>query len=189
MSTTVIPGDTSLSRESNASPVGFTMFNAKANKKLHQEFINQQEHYREYVADLEKFIHESGLEIPEFVHEFKKKADDGGLTKGRDRRVSGLMEDGSLESLTKAVGKHDDHVHRYEIHVQYRNMTFWNMIPEKTIPTVGSVLLSMVGVGGKKRRVDIVKDLTGRILPKRMTLVMGPPGCGESSAAILIIII
>jgi hypothetical protein len=166
----------------SSTPQTFSIFNAKANKKLHKEFINQQEHYRKYVADLEKFIHESGLELPEFVHEFKKEAANGGLIKGRDRVVSGLMEDGSLAALTKAVEKHDHHVHRYAIHVQYRNMTFWNMIPEKTIPTVGSVLLNMVGVGGKKRRVDVVKDLTGRILPKRMTLVMGPPGCGESSA-------
>ncbi len=96
----------------------------------------------------------------------------------RPRRVSGLMEDGSLEALTKSIERHDDHIHRYDIQVQYKNLTFWNMVAKKTISTVGSSLIGMV-VGGKKTRVNIINDLTGRILPKRMTLVMGPPGCGE----------
>ncbi len=91
---------------------------------------------------------------------------------------SGLMEDGSLDSLTRSIKHTTEHVHRHEIHVQYRNLTFWNMVSEKKIATVGSVVLGLFGVGGKTHRVNIINDLTGRILPKRMTLVMGPPGCG-----------
>ncbi len=90
----------------------------------------------------------------------------------------GLMEDGSLEALSKSIEKYEDHVHRYEIQVQYKNLTFWNMMTKKTISTVGSSIIGMV-VGGKKGRVNILNDLTGRILPKRMTLVIGPPGSGE----------
>ncbi len=49
------------------------------------------------------------------------------------------------------------------------------MVPKKTIVTVGNTFTG----SGEKLRANIVKDLTGRILPKRMTLVIGPPGCGE----------
>jgi hypothetical protein len=155
-------------------PQNFSVFNAKANKKIHQDFVAQQERYKTHIHDLEDLLHEKGIEIPEFVHEFKKHND-----LARERRFSGLMEDGSLEALTKSVERHDDHIHRYEIQVQFRNLTFWNMAAKKTIPTVGSEFLSIFLGGGKKERVNIINDLTGRILPKRMTLVMGPPGCGE----------
>jgi hypothetical protein len=155
----------------------FTVFSDKANKKIHQEFVSQQEQAHKYIAELEKLLNEKGIEIPDFVHEYKKQVQSNDSA-GRTRRVSGLMEDGSLEALTKSIEKHEDHVHRYEIQVQYRNLTFWNMVAKKTISTVGSSIIGMV-VGGKKSRVNIINNLTGRILPKRMTLVMGPPGCGE----------
>eukprot|EP01034_Spumella_vulgaris_P044961 gene44961-55962_t len=95
---------------------------------------------------------------------------------------AGVMVDGSLESLTKSIKHNERLVQRFPIHVQYRGLTFWSMAPEKTIHTVGSVFLSLFGIGvTKKHRVDIVSDLTGRILPERMTLVMGPPGCGKTT--------
>eukprot|EP01034_Spumella_vulgaris_P026304 gene26304-32868_t len=117
---------------------------------------------------------ETGIEIPEFIHEDHKVID-------AKRQVSGLMENGSLDALTKAENRTAEHAHRYEIHVQYRNLTFWNMMPKKRLPSVGMSFLSMIVGSGKKNRVNIINNLTGRILPKRMTLVMGPPGCGKTT--------
>jgi hypothetical protein len=90
------------------------------------------------------------------------------------------MPDGSLNSLMKSVTSIKEHNQMHEIYVQYRNLTFWNMVANRKIPTVGSTIRNIVFGSGPKRRVDIIKDLTGRILPKTMTLLMGPPGCGES---------
>ncbi len=151
----------------------FTVFNVKANRKLQKEFLEKQERDRAYIAELEKLLHEKGVEIPEHIHEFHK------ADKGRGRKVSFLMEDGSLAALSKVVERHAEHTHRYEIQVQYRHLTFWNEVLQKKIPTVGSSLRNLFVGSGKKHRVNIINDLTGRILPKRMTLVMGPPGCGE----------
>eukprot|EP01034_Spumella_vulgaris_P036485 gene36485-44998_t len=91
------------------------------------------------------------------------------------------MDDGSLEALSKSIDKHAEYLHQFEIQVQFRNLTFWNMVPEKFIPTVWTDILGLFGLSGKKHRVNIINDLTGRILPKRMTLVMGPPGCGKTT--------
>jgi ABC-type multidrug transport system ATPase subunit len=53
------------------------------------------------------------------------------------------------------------------------------MVAKKAIPTVGTALKNFLLGSGPKERVDILKDLTGRIMPKTMTLLMGPPGCGK----------
>ena len=93
-----------------------------------------------------------------------------------------LMANGSLSALTKSVEKLKPLTHHYEVTVQYRNLTFWNDLPGQiTYPTVGSTLAKVFYNSEKKHRVQIIGDLTGRILPKRMTLVMGPPGCGKKN--------
>ncbi len=163
---------TDAANDARNAPSTFSIFSAKANKQIQKDFISQQEHYRSHITELERIIHEHGLEVPEFTHDFRSNT-------GRERRLTCLMEDGSLHALSRSVERTAEHAHCYEIHVQYRNLTFWSMVPEKRIPTVGSALRGMVAGSGKKHRVNIINDLTGRILPKRMTLVMGPPGCGE----------
>lgn len=151
----------------------FSIFNSKANKQIHNKFIAEQERYRRHIENLERILRDNDLEVPEF----EKDPAIGSAT--RDRSLSCLMEDGSLPALSKSVERTAVHDHCFEIHVQYRNLTFWNMVPKNTIPTVGTALRSMIMGSGKKHRVNILNDLTGRILPKRMTLVMGPPGCGK----------
>lgn len=151
----------------------FSVFNMKANQKIQSELVAQHEHDAEYIADLEMFVMENGLRIPD---DLKKK--------GEVRHVIGekeaVMQDGSLDALAKSMARVKPHSLNYEIKVQYRNLTFWNNMPKRTIPTVGSAVKELFLGSGKKERVDIVKNLTGRILPGRMTLVVGPPGCGKS---------
>jgi hypothetical protein len=73
-----------------------------------------------------------------------------------------------------------DLVRPLHVTVRYKNLNLWTMAPEPSIPTVASSLLGMVGVGEKKRRVDILKNVSGRIAPFKMTLLLGPPGSGRS---------
>ncbi len=95
--------------------------------------------------------------------------------------IGGLMEDGSLSALADSIEHQIKHLDFYEIQVQYRNLTFWNLVTSKSISSVASTMRTLFLGGGKKHRVNIINDLTGRILSKTMTLVIGPPGCGGFS--------
>ena len=162
--------------QSASSEAKMTVFNVKANRKIQKEFIAQHEKDRAYIAELEKLLTEKGVELPEIVQDMKKHLNEKEATV---HAVGRLMMDGSLDALMKSVRLVQDHTRNYEIVVQYRNLTFWNNLPKQAIPTVWSSVRKMFLGSGEKHRVNIINDLTGRILPKRMTLVMGPPGCGK----------
>lgn len=69
------------------------------------------------------------------------------------------------------------HVHFHPVSIVYQNLNFYTMVPEKKIVTVGSAILNMFRCGsGPKHRVDILKNISGRIQKAKLTLVMGPPG-------------
>jgi len=158
-------------------PSGFSVFNVKANRRVYKEFIDQHERDRGYILELEKLLKENNVPIPPELHDIKKRMQHRKVSP--EGRADGLMKDGSLASLVRSVEKVTNLTRRYEINVQFRNLTFWSNVPKKAIPTVGSTIKEMFFGSGKKHRVDIIHELTGRILPRTMTLVMGPPGCGE----------
>jgi hypothetical protein len=66
------------------------------------------------------------------IHDFTNE-----ISTNTDRASSCLMADGSLTSLINAVNNTLEHSSRYEVQVQFRNLTFWNKMPEKQILTVG----------------------------------------------------
>lgn len=172
---------TKVESERATSTAKMTGFNTNANRKIQKEFMDQHEKERAYIAELEKLIVEKGVELPENILDLKKRLDEKETTV---KAVGRLMEDGSLDALTKSVKMIQHHTHNYEIAVQYRNLTFWNNLPKQAIPTVWSSVRSLFLGSGKKHRVNIINNLTGRILSKRMTLVMGPPGCGKHNSLI-----
>ena len=146
----------------------FSVFNVQANRRIYQELTSQIESDKSYISELEKLLHDNDITIPHIIVP-KKLA------------VQREDEHGTLNSLMKSITSIKDHNQMHEIQVQYRNLSFWNMVPERKISTVGSTLRNCFLGSGPKRRVDILKDLNGRILPKTMTLLMGPPGCGKCS--------
>ena len=150
----------------------FSVFNLRANRQIYNEFLSKQERDRAYIEQLEQLLKSNHIEIPQEIvpREPEKKS-------ARQENTN-IMPDGSLEALKKIIEPHRDLRLPFEVVVQYRDLTFWNMMAEAKIPTVGSALRSAFIGSGPKQRVDIFKNLTGRILPKTMTLLMGPPGCG-----------
>ena len=158
---------------------GYSLFNVEANRRAFKELVRQHEQDRLYIAELEKSLQSLGAPIPKKVVPQSDIIAEETKSSSSSNEVS--MKDGSLGSLTKSVNKIMKNAHAHEINVQFRNLTFWSSVPQTTIATVGSAVKSIAFGGGPKHRVNILKELTGRILPKTMTLLMGPPGCGNVS--------
>ena len=56
-------------------------------------------------------------------------------------------------------------------------MNYYTKVSEKKIKTVGTTLKNIFCCGsGPTHRVDIIKNVSGRIQRGKITLVMGPPG-------------
>jgi len=157
-----------------AEPSKFNVFNMHATRKIYKEFASQIERDRAYIAELERMLGEAGIEIaPEVQAKLEPPQQQKKLQVGR------LMPDGSLTALQKSLSSIKEQYKTHEVSVQFHDLTYWNMVPKRVIPTVGTALKNFVFGSGPKQRVDIIKNLTGRIMPKTMTLLMGPPGCGE----------
>ena len=157
-----------------AEPSTFNVFNMHATRKIYKDFASQIERDRAYIAELERMLGEAGIEIaPEVQAKLDPPQQQKKLQVGR------LMPDGSLTALQKSLQSIKEQYKTHEVSVQFRDLTYWNMVPQRVIPTVGTALKNFIFGSGPKQRVDIIKNLTGRIMPKTMTLLMGPPGCGK----------
>lgn len=152
-----------------------SMFNLNANRRIYQQLTQQIEHDKVYISELERLLRTNGIEVPEITRVIPTVVG-GSNTDFADR----IMPDGSLNSLIKSMESIKEHNQVHEIYVQYRNLSLWNMVADRKISTVGSTIRNIFWGSGPKRRVDVIKDLSGRILPKTMTLLMGPPGCGKN---------
>lgn len=129
-------------------------------------------------ADLEMFVNIKDFPLQVTTKSLSKISDTNQTMEER------AVMDGSVESIVKSAERIKAYTLHHEIRIRYRNMSFWNNMPKRTIPTVGSAVKEFFMGKGKKERVDVLKDLTGQILPGTMTLVVGPPGCGTNNTII-----
>jgi len=161
------------------SPGKFSIFNVRTNRKIYNELMSQRERDALYIQALEEVLRENNISLPPPVTEYSFRGDKSHSSQQLETPT--LDKDGSVTSIETTINRIKQHHMSDEISIQFRNLTFWGMVPERTIPTVGSTLRKMLFGSGPKHRVDILHDLTGRIPSGKMTLVMGPPGCGKSS--------
>lgn len=143
------------------------------NKGVYQELAAT----NRYVEELEALLREHNIPLPEPPSIKKRKQPALALA---TKHGLGIMRGGGTEELRALM----DNVHKFHrlfpIAITYRDINYHIMAPETKISTVGNSLYSMFCGSGPKHRVDILKGLTGRFLPNRMVLVLGPPGCGKS---------
>ncbi|VAI16433.1 unnamed protein product [Triticum turgidum subsp. durum] len=77
------------------------------------------------------------------------------------------------------------------VEVRWRNLRVdaeCQVVDGKPLPTLlnsaistFSLLTTMLGFNRHQERIHILKDVTGILKPSRMTLLLGPPGCGKTT--------
>ncbi|KAL7210715.1 hypothetical protein ACSBR1_032132 [Camellia fascicularis] len=77
------------------------------------------------------------------------------------------------------------------VEVRYKNLSVeaeCKVVQGKPLPTLWNCIASMLSVFTKviqcksqKAKISIVKDVSGIIKPSRLTLLLGPPGCGKTT--------
>ncbi|VYS59100.1 unnamed protein product [Arabidopsis thaliana] len=109
-----------------------------------------------------------------------------------DRVMTMDDEDWHGEYLRRLKSRFDRvslHLPTIEVRFEDLNMTAEAYAGSKTVPTVLNSYVNLLkGIGTKirvlpdrKKRISILKDVSGIIKPGRLTLLLGPPGSGKST--------
>lgn len=95
-----------------------------------------------------------------------------------------ILEDGTISEIEELLDQQTEAWSReMDIPIEYHDLTLTSNVPtEQVIPTVLTMLSSMLlfWKTPNTKEIDILSHLTGRVLPRKMTLIIGPPGCGKS---------
>ena len=139
-------------------------------EKCRENEITIQE-LRKLVQTLENVLQQHGIPLPEqkaFVERLSS-----------DNRFARLLQEGTYEELKKYAEDMEKLCRKFTCKVTYRDLDIWTMSPKAEIETVASSLWTCFCGPGPLNRVDILKGLSGRILPGKLTLLLGPPGSGS----------
>lgn len=168
----------------------FALFNFRTNKQIYEKFLIQNDKNSKYIEELEKLLEQYNISIPDEIIE-KYKGDDGQhINKNSDGTIIStsslsrkllLLQDTKESTLTTFLKNIQKHRQSFKIHIEYKDLSYWNLIPKKNITTVGSIFKNIFCGNEPKHKFFILKNLTGRIAPNKLTLLMGPPGCGKTS--------
>lgn len=157
-----------------STEVATAICSIRAQRKVEQSLVSQGSANEQYIKELEKLLSDNGIPLPE-----RKQII---LRAMSDKKFTYVLEQGSFDELVKLFENFKDLTRRFNITVSFRNLGVWTMMAKGGIATVGSTLMKLLCGPGKLRRVDILKGISGRILPGKFTLVLGPPGAGKQTS-------
>jgi hypothetical protein len=93
-----------------------------ANRKIHQELVSQRELDLAYIKSLQQILIAHGIEIPPPPQHRQAISDEAAL---QSEFAVPYMQDGSFESLDKAISKLAKLISLIEVDVQFRDLSFW----------------------------------------------------------------
>ncbi len=110
---------------------------------------------------------------------------------GEARSLNYLLKDSSRSEIVRYLHHRREREQREQqgdllkVTVAFRHISVWKMTSTNPrIATIGSELQSLLLCGAMstdvKTRLDALHCISGQLKPHRMTLLMGPPGCGRS---------
>ena len=124
--------------------------------KLYQQMLIQREKERiarekdrEFINLLLKTLRDHDIEVPDPNHD------------DTEMNTTPLLPDGSAKALTNLLNTRKGYRDAITVTVHFKNLGFWKMAPQTSIPTVGQALKQFLFGSGPKRRIDVLNDITG----------------------------
>jgi hypothetical protein len=160
--------------QSKKSPkdIANAVFSIRAQRKIEQSLTDKCSENEQYIAELENLLKVHSIPLPErkiLLHRAKSDT----------KILHTLLKDGTVEEYKILLEQVKKHHRKFTTFVCYHDLGIWTKIARTSIPTVGNELSKCVCGPGPLNRVDILKGLSGRILPGKLTLLLGPPGSGS----------
>ncbi len=96
-----------------------------------------------------------------------------------------LLQNGTAEEIEQLIENHKPYVRDNDFSVEFYDLTMSTEVPVKhEIFSISSIFYSVFCLWKRlhqeTKEIHVISNLTGRILPRKMTLLIGPPGSGKS---------
>ena len=147
------------------------VFCIRAQRQVEQSLTNKCRSNEEYITELEALLKEHNISLPQRKVLIQHAKNDPAIL-GR------LLKEGKVEEYQALLDEIKKYFRTFRTYIGYRDLGIWTMLPKAEIPTVGGALYHCFCGKGALNRVDILKGLSGRIVPGKLTLLLGPPGSG-----------
>jgi ABC-type transport system involved in cytochrome c biogenesis ATPase subunit len=160
--------------------------NHKIQTELTQQCLENQRsirHLENYIHQLEDLLKNNQIEVPPLQPLPKAKGFDNSSS------TMHLFKDGSFEEIEKLVNETKDLIRKTDVSIEFHELTLSSTVPKQQygIFSIYSIFSSIFCFwnsflhGNSVKKIQILSQLTGRISPRTMTLLIGPPGSGKSA--------
>ena len=174
-------------KSGSSKPHG-SVFNLLSYQKIQAELAKQCldkdksiQQLEEYVHQLEALLREHHIDVP--PHEEIVVSP----IVQREPSDTNVIKDGTYEEIQHVVNKNKEHLRKQDLAVEFHNLSFTAEVStyQEDVFSITSIVKSLFCfwksfLPDAKKDVEILSNLTGRILPRKMTLLIGPPGSGKS---------
>ena len=163
-----------------------SIFSTRSHQKVQDALSKQVRDRDEYIAKLQALLREHDIDIPELeiapllppLPPIEKAPE---------------ISDASEEQLKRLLQQQKQHVRPLDITLEYSHLTYRVYVAQnREIPSVSSLMKSLLCFWTKfarKKEIKILSDVTGRIKPRKMTLLIGPPGSGKSGRSLFNVLV
>lgn len=168
------------SSDASSPQANSKLFNLLSNQKLAQEYRQKCLEKDLYIQQLEEFLKQHQLELPISTHTATSAAVSPTL---RQSMGSMTLNNGGIDEITAMINEQKKLLRNFNFAIEFYDLHFTTKAyKDRTIASISSILSSLLCFWQVKPKedIDILSHATGRILPGKMTLLIGPPGSGKS---------
>eukprot|EP00981_Chlorochromonas_danica_P002642 scaffold519_cov179-Ochromonas_danica.AAC.1 len=157
-------------------------FQKVSHEKTYLDLAKKLEDEARYNSQLIDYLREHNLDVPP-RDETTSPTNGDSIPTDHHQFKAPLLKVGNIEEIQATLVNAQKIARLPDISIEFHDLCFTTSVPVKReIPSTGYIMRNLFCFWKKTemKEVAILSHLTGRILPRKMTLLMGPPGSGKS---------